>query len=146
MSNDDPYVGLEPEDYAPVPDDPSVPSVAEVMQNELENLPAVPVRTISPINVRRVGNKEWVSGNVTLDAAVSTNAVRILNNNPNRARSVVWSSLAGPTLGRTQGEATSSGAALPVNTPVYMEHAQEVWVRNPAGSAIVSWLEEVWTE
>lgn len=146
MSNDDPYVGLEPQEYAALAPDESIPSVAEVMQNELEDLPAVPIRQVGPFRVIRMGNKEWVSGNVTFDAAVSTNAVRILNNNPNRGRSVVWSSVAVATIGRSQAEATSSGAVLPANVPITMEHSQEVWARIPTGTGVISWLEEVWTE
>jgi len=113
------------------------PSVETVLQGETgQPDEPIPVRLTNPVNVNQLPTRV---ASLSSKAFADTNAVKVLNADPRRARLLVHASGGGASfaIGRTQAEAADANAFLiTVNQGPFPFHfTDELWARRIGGSA-----------
>jgi hypothetical protein len=123
--------------------DPTQPDVTEIEQSEV-HIPSVPVTVEGPVRVQRLPGVTTVFGN--RESITSTEAVKILEEDPRRLIAFVIGNDQSIVVGATQQQAMVNGAQWPANVPMQIDGKDEVWVRASSTSVRVSWIVSHWTE
>lgn len=128
--------------------DPAVPSdvweqatpLGGADLNGLMPRTAVPVLPVGVQTVRVVPSLVATLGNVALVSGAG--AVMLVGRTPQRRHIVVWATSAGAavvTLSENKGQATAGyGARLPLNAPIPLPYAGDLYVATTGADAVVS--------
>jgi hypothetical protein len=108
----------------------------------------VPVQIVEPVRLRGEPGKRFAAGSRLIDTT-QEQPIQIVHANPRRARIVVTVSASywiGPNQAGVKAKDRNAFNAGSTSIAYEMFHQDDIWAWPDAGSATISWFEEVWQE
>jgi len=122
------------------------PTVHEVEASEVPDAVSVPVQVQGPIRVQPLPATSWSAHHFELSA---TQATKIAQADPRRSRAIITVATQAAWIGPSQQQAANGlgyrqGAAA--TSTLELRHNNEIWAIADTAGALLSIIEEYWTD
>lgn len=124
---------------------PTEPTVSEVEQSEVLDVPTVPVRVEGPVNIRSLPGVIGNHGKANF--ANTTDAVEVLNEEPRRKRVLLVAKSGEIWVGTSQQQVVQELCMLlPINVVLEVTHKESLWAKpESVATATLAFVHELWS-